>query len=107
MQGGHHPTLTFDWYLELLRHIREKYPHINIHGFSPPELQHFAHLFGMPLREVIPQFNEAGLGSLPGGGGEMLVDRVRDRSSPLHRNSDARLEVMQTAHELRLKPSGT
>src|SRR3979490_1951452 len=44
MQGGHHPKLSFDWYLELLRHIREKYPHINIHGFSPPELQHFAHL---------------------------------------------------------------
>src|SRR5262249_20350233 len=42
MQGGHHPKLTFDWYLSLLRHIREKYPHINIHGFSPPELQHFA-----------------------------------------------------------------
>src|SRR5207247_7768291 len=83
MQGGHHPTLTFDWYLELLRHIREKYPHINIHGFSPPELQHFAHLFGMPLREVISQFKEAGLGSVPGGGGEILVDRVRDRLAPL------------------------
>src|ERR1700719_3909432 len=61
MQGGHHPKLQFQWYLELLRHIREKYPHINIHGFSPPELQHFAQLFGMPLREVISQFKEAGL----------------------------------------------
>ena len=68
MQGGHHPKLSFDWYLDWLRHIREKYPHINIHGFSPPELQHFAHLFGMPLREVISQFKEAGLGSIPGGG---------------------------------------
>src|SRR2546430_17540514 len=47
MQGGHHPTLSFDWYLELLRHIRETYRHINIHGFSPPELQHFAQLFVM------------------------------------------------------------
>src|SRR6476646_80488 len=56
MQGGHHPGLQFDWYLDWLRHIREKYPHINIHGFSPPELQHFAELFGMPLREVICQF---------------------------------------------------
>src|SRR5471030_1908922 len=69
MQGGHHPKLSFDWYLELLRHIREKYPHINIHGFSPPELQHFAHLFRMPLRELLSQFKEAGLGSIPGGGG--------------------------------------
>src|SRR5216110_3917560 len=68
MQGGHHPKLSFDWYLEWLRHIREKYPHINIHGFSPPELQHFAHLFGMPPRQVLSQFKQAGLGSIPGGG---------------------------------------
>src|SRR5438132_9301645 len=107
MQGGHHPKLSFDWYLDWLRHIREKYPHINIHGFSPPELQHFAHLFGMPLREVISQFKEAGLGSVPGGGGEILVDRVRDRISPLKCNSDAWLEVMQTAHELGLNSSAT
>ncbi len=107
MQGGHHPKLSFDWYLELLRHIREKYPHINIHGFSPPELQHFAQLFGMPLREVISQFKAAGLGSVPGGGGEILVDRVRDRIAPLKCKSDAWLEVMQTAHELGLKSSAT
>src|ERR1700694_4546310 len=107
MQGGHHPKLSFDWYLELLRHIREKYPHVNIHGFSPPELQHFAQLFGMPLREVISQFKEAGLGSVPGGGGEILVDRVRDRIAPLKCKSDAWLEVMQTAHELGLKSSAT
>src|SRR5256714_7539237 len=107
MQGGHPPTLSFDWYLEWLRHIREKYPHINIHGFSPPELQHFAQLFGMPLREVISQFKEAGLGSIPGGGGEILVDRVRDRIAPLKCKTDAWLEVMQTAHELGLKSSAT
>src|SRR6202049_589829 len=107
MQGGHHPKLSFDWYLDLLRHIREKYPHINIHGFSPPELQHFAHLFGMPLREVISEFKEAGLGSIPGGGGEILVDRVRKKISPLKINSDQWLEVMQVAHELGLKSSAT
>jgi len=107
MQGGHHPKLSFDWYLELLRHIRGKYPHINIHGFSPPELQHFAQLFGMPLREVISQFKDAGLGSVPGGGGEILVDRVRDRIAPLKCKTDAWLEVMQTAHELGLKSSAT
>ena len=107
MQGGHHPTLTFEWYLDLLRHIREKYPHINIHGFSPPELQHFAGLFGMPLRDVISQFKEAGLGSIPGGGGEILVDRVRQRIAPLKCDTDAWLEVMQTAHELGLNSSAT
>src|ERR1051325_919722 len=107
MQGGHHPKLSFDWYLDLLRHIREKYPHINIHGFSPPELQHFAALFGMPLREVILQFKEAGLGSIPGGGGEILVDRVRQRIAPLKCDTDAWLEVMQTAHDLGLNSSAT
>jgi len=82
MQGGHHPKLAFEWYLDLLRHIREKYPHINIHGFSPPEFQHFAETFRMPLREVISEFKNAGLGSIPGGGGEILVDRVRKKISP-------------------------
>src|SRR5947199_8768405 len=107
MQGGHHPKLPFDWYIDMLRHIREKYPHINIHGFSPPEFQHFADTFGMPLREVISEFKKAGLGSIPGGGGEILVDWVRKKISPLKINSDQWLEVMQTAHELGLKSSAT
>jgi cyclic dehypoxanthinyl futalosine synthase len=107
MQGGHHPKLGLEWYINLLRHIREKYPHINIHGFSPPEFQHFAEVFGMPLGEVIAKFKEAGLGSIPGGGGEILVDRVRQRISPLKIKSDEWLEVMQIAHELGLKSSAT
>ena len=107
MQGGHHPKLPFAWYLDLLHHIRKKYPQINIHGFSPPEFQHFAEVFGMPLREVISKFKEAGLGSIPGGGGEILVDRVRERISPLKCTSDEWLEVMQVAHELGLNSSAT
>ena len=107
MQGGHHPKLRFEWYVDLLHHIREKYPHINIHGFSPPEFQHFAETFRMPLREVISKFREAGLGSIPGGGGEILVDRVRQRISPLKIDSNEWLEVMQIAHELGLKSSAT
>ncbi|MDQ6622208.1 MAG: dehypoxanthine futalosine cyclase [Verrucomicrobiota bacterium] len=107
MQGGHHPKLQFEWYLDLLRHIRGKYPHINIHGFSPPEFQHFTEVFGMSLREIIREFKAAGLGSIPGGGGEILVDRVRQRISPLKCNSDQWLEVMQIAHEEGLKSSAT
>jgi cyclic dehypoxanthinyl futalosine synthase len=107
MQGGHHPKLPFQWYVDLLQHIREKYPHINVHGFSPPEFEHFAETFKMPLREVISKFREAGLGSIPGGGGEILVDRVRKRISPLKIDSDGWLEVMQVAHELGLKSSAT
>ncbi len=107
LQGGHHPKLGIGHYLDLLSHIREKYPHINVHGFSPPEFNHFAEVFHMPLREVIAKFKEAGLGSIPGGGGEILVDRVRERISPLKCNSDQWLEVMAIAHELGLKSSAT
>ena len=107
MQGGHHPKLPFTWYIDLLHHIREKYPQINIHGFSPPEFQHFAETFRMPLRETISEFKKAGLGSIPGGGGEILVDRVRKKISPLKIDSNQWLEVMQVAHELGLKSSAT
>jgi cyclic dehypoxanthinyl futalosine synthase len=107
LQGGHHPKLGIDHYLTMLSHIREKYPHINIHGFSPPEFQHFADVFKMPLREVIVKFMEAGLGSIPGGGGEILVDSVRERIAPLKCKSDAWLEVMRVAHGLGLNSSCT
>ena len=98
MQGGHHPKLGIDYYLDLLNHIREKYPQINIHAFSPPEFNHFAEVFRMPLREIIQKFKDAGLGSIPGGGGEILVDRVRNRISPLKCNTGQWLEVMKIAH---------
>ena len=107
MQGGHHPKLGIDYYLDLLNHIREKYPQVNIHAFSPPEFNHFAEVFRMPLREVILRFKEAGLGSIPGGGGEILVDRVRHRIAPLKCNTEQWLEVMRTAHDLGLNSSAT
>lgn len=107
LQGGHHPSLGIDFYLEMLSHIREKYPHINIHGFSPPEFNHFAEVFGMPLAEVIAKFREAGLGSIPGGGGEILVDRIRNRIAPLKCDSDHWLEVMKIAHRMGMNSSAT
>ncbi len=107
MQGGHHPKLGIDYYLNLLNHIREKYPQINIHAFSPPEFNHFAEVFRMPLVEIIQKFKEAGLGSIPGGGGEILVDSVRNRISPLKCNTNQWLEVMQIAHALGLNSSAT
>jgi cyclic dehypoxanthinyl futalosine synthase len=107
MQGGHHPKLTIDYYLDLLRYIRTNHPTINIHGFSPPEFNHFAEVFGLSLEEVITRFKDAGLGSIPGGGGEILVDRVRNAISPLKCNSDQWLEVMRIAHRLGLASSAT
>jgi cyclic dehypoxanthinyl futalosine synthase len=107
LQGGHHPKLGIDFYLNMLGNIRQKFPHINIHGFSPPEFNHFAEVFRMPLREVITKFKEAGLGSIPGGGGEILVDRVRNRIAPLKCDSDHWLEVMDIAHSIGLNSSAT
>ena len=107
MQGGHHPKLTLQWYLDLLSHIKSKFPQINIHGFSPSEFIHFREVFGLPLEDIISQFMKAGLGSIPGGGGEILVDRVRQRISPLKAMSDDWLSVMDVAHRLGLNSTAT
>jgi len=107
LQGGHHPKLGLSHYLEMLSFIKERFPHINIHGFSPPEFHHFSQVFGLPVAEVLRLFKEAGLGSIPGGGGEILVDRVRNRIAPLKANSDEWLGVMEAAHGLGLKSSAT
>ncbi|MBI2926436.1 MAG: dehypoxanthine futalosine cyclase [Verrucomicrobia bacterium] len=107
MQGGHHPKLTKQWYLDLLAHIKGKFPQVNIHGFSPSEFVHFREVFNEPLEQIIRDFKEAGLGSIPGGGAEILVDRVRQRISPLKAMSDDWLEVMDVAHRLGLNSSAT
>jgi cyclic dehypoxanthinyl futalosine synthase len=107
MQGGHHPKLTLGWYLDLLSHIKTKFPQINIHGFSPSEFIHFRDVFNLPLEDIMAQFTKAGLGSVPGGGGEILVDRVRKRVSPLKAMSDDWLSVMDVAHRLGLSSSAT
>jgi cyclic dehypoxanthinyl futalosine synthase len=107
MQGGHHPKLTKQWYLDLLSHIKAKFPQVNIHGFSPSEFIHFREVFNEPLEKIIGDFVKAGLGSIPGGGGEILVDRVRRKVSPLKAMSDDWLEVMDVAQRLGLNSSAT
>jgi cyclic dehypoxanthinyl futalosine synthase len=107
MQGGHHPKLTKQWYLDLLSHIKNKWPQINIHGFSPSEFVHFRDVFNEPLEKIISDFKSAGLGSIPGGGGEILVDSVRQRVAPLKAMSNDWLEVMDIAHRLGLYSSAT
>lgn len=107
MQGGHHPKLTKQWYLDLLSHIKTRFPAVNVHGFSPSEFVHFREVFNEPLETIISDFQAAGLGSIPGGGGEILVDRVRQKISPLKAMSDDWLEVMDVAHRLGLNSSAT
>ena len=107
MQGGHHPKLTKQWYLDILSHVKNKFPGFNIHGFSPSEFIHFREVFNESLEKIIGDFKAAGLGSIPGGGGEILVDRVRQRIAPLKAMSNDWLEVMDVAHRLGLYSSAT
>ena len=100
MQGGLHPQLPFDWYEELLREIKNQFPQVNIHAFSPPEIHFFHKKFRMPLSEVLGRLKDAGLGSLPGGGGEILVDRVRKEITRGKSLTDEWLEVHRAWHQL-------
>ncbi len=109
MQGGLVPPeiLGFDWYLDLLRFIRRQFPRVHVHAFSPPEIFAFHKIFGMSIRDVLLRLREAGLDSIPGGGAEILVDRVRDRISVGKTRTDEYLEVMRQAHRIGMKTSIT
>ena len=84
MQGGHHPDLGIDYYEDLFRSIKARYK-IHLHALSPPEVQHIARRSKLTLWQTISRLRDAGLDSIPGGGGEILVDRVRDEIAPRRR----------------------
>ena len=100
LQGGLHPQLSLEWYEDLLRGMKRNFPGVNIHGFSPPELWHFHKISKLPLTTVLQRLMEAGLGSLPGGGGEILVDRVRKQITRGKVLTDGWLEVNRQWHGL-------
>jgi cyclic dehypoxanthinyl futalosine synthase len=100
MQGGLHPEFKLEWYEELLGDIKSRFPQINIHGFSPPEIHHFTKVSKLPLRTVLERLKAAGLGSLPGGGAEILVDRVRRAITRGKVLTDDWLNVNRVWHEL-------
>ena len=106
IQGGHNPYIPFQWYLDLMAYIKRNHP-IHIHGFSPSEVDFFAKLFRMEAIDVIRQLRAAGLDSIPGGGGEILVQRVRDLVARKKAGADRWLEIMELAHGEGLKTSVT
>ncbi|MDP1857696.1 MAG: cyclic dehypoxanthinyl futalosine synthase [Gemmatimonadaceae bacterium] len=106
IQGGHNPYIPFEWYVDLLRYIKRYHP-IHIHGFSPSEVDFFAKTFRMDAVEVIRELQRAGLDSIPGGGGEILVQRVRDIAAPKKAGADRWLEIMELAHNEGMKTSVT
>jgi cyclic dehypoxanthinyl futalosine synthase len=100
MQGGLHPDFKLEWYEELLRDIKSHFPQVNLHAFSPPELHAFTKVNKLPIRTVLERLMAAGLGSIPGGGAEILVDRVRREITRGKVLTDDWLNVMRVWHEL-------
>src|SRR6202795_1790678 len=98
LQGGHNPYIPFEWYLDLMRYIKRNHP-IHIHGFSPSEIDFFAKLFRMEAIDVIRELRKAGLDSIPGGGGEILVQRVRDIVAPKKAGADRWPGTMEPPHK--------
>lgn len=107
LQGGLHPDLPFSFYEDMLRFIKKNFPQIHLHAFSPPEIIHFSRISGLSVKEVLERLIKAGLDSIPGGGAEILSDRVRSLLSPNKGSSEEWLMVMETAHKLGLKTTAT
>ena len=105
LQGGLHPDLSLEYYEDMLRFMKET--GIHVHGFSPPEVYHFAGISNLPITEVIKRLIAAGLDSIPGGGAEILNDRVRQSTAPRKCNADQWIEVMEEAHNQGLRTSAT
>ncbi len=106
LQGGHNPYIPFDWYLDLMRYIKANHP-IHIHGFSPSEVVFFSERFGRSVPDVIRELKAAGLDSIPGGGGEILVDAVRERVAKKKAQTEEWLGVQAEAHRQGMKTSVT
>ena len=105
--GGLHPDLPFDYYVELVRRIKEAFPQLHIKAFTAVEIQFFSEISGLSVREVLERLIEAGLGSLPGGGAEVLSERLHRVLFPLKASPNQWLYVHRVAHELGLKSNAT
>jgi cyclic dehypoxanthinyl futalosine synthase len=106
MQGGHHPDLKIEWYEDLFRSIKERYD-VHLHALSPPEIMHIARRSRLAVPTVLSRLRDAGLDTLPGGGGEVLVDRVRQIIAPKKTKTAEWLGVMRHAHRLGMSTSAT
>jgi cyclic dehypoxanthinyl futalosine synthase len=108
LQGGHNPDLPIGWYEDLFRAVKARYPEFKLHALSPPEVLHIARLNGLTVPQVIERLVAAGLDSIPGGGAEILVDRVRKLLNCYAKaSSDDWLDVMRHAHRAGLRTTAT
>lgn len=107
MQGGINPDLGIEWFEEIFSEIKKRFPNVDLHSLSPPEIKFLAKKEKMSVKEVLERLRDAGLDSLPGGGAEILSDRVRKIISPNKISADEWLEVMRTAHKIGMKTTAT
>lgn len=107
MQGGTNPNLPFSYYTDLLRNIKKRFPNITMHSFSPAEIVKMMDVSGLSMEEVVRELRDAGLDSLPGGGAEILDDRIRQKVSKLKGSWRQWMDVMQTAHKLGMNTTAT
>ncbi len=108
LQGGHNPDLPLEWYEDLFRSVKEQYPEFRLHALSPPEIIHLTRLSRLSIAQVIERLMAAGLDSIPGGGAEILVDRVRKILNCYNKaTADEWLEVMRQAHRAGLRTTAT
>src|ERR687888_182303 len=108
LQGGHNPDLPIEWYEDLFRAVKSRYPQFKLHALSPPEILHISRLNQLPVPTVIERLIAAGLDSIPGGGAEILVDRVRKLLNCYSKaSSDEWLDIMRHAHHAGLKTTAT
>ncbi|MEK4489711.1 cyclic dehypoxanthinyl futalosine synthase [Paenibacillus sp. FSL L8-0493] len=107
MQGGTNPNLPFSYYTDILRGIKQRFPEITMHSFSPAEIMKMKEVSGLPLEQVVREIHAAGLDSLPGGGAEILDDRTRRKISRLKGSWREWMDVMQTAHKVGMNTTAT
>ncbi len=107
MQGGHHPKIQSDWWCDLIADIKSKFPQVNCHALSAPELDFFSIIEKRPVEDILRDLKQAGLGSVPGAGAEILVERVRKIIAPKKTTTDRWLEVHRRVHEAGLRSSAT
>jgi cyclic dehypoxanthinyl futalosine synthase len=107
MQGGLNPKLKIEWYEDLLSDLRERFPNIILHAFSPAELIYIKKISKLSMAETLTRLKNAGLHSIPGGGAEILVDRVRDFISPYKDTAEEWLDCMRVAHQVGLYSTAT
>ncbi len=107
LQGGHNPALGIDYYEDIVRSVKTRFPQVHVHSFSASEVMHISKVSKISIREVLTRLKTLGLNSLPGGGAEILVDRVRQIVSPLKTKTAEYFEVHRTAHEIGLRSTST